>query len=83
MAAWEGAPKESTQPHGAEWGRLVEGEGSTGGGGVGILPRRGDSSFGGEGSQVSKVDCNSSNRKPGTGLVPETFILLVWVSGSH
>lgn len=60
---------------GGEGGRLVKGErmGWWGRGEVGILPRRGDSSFGWEGSQVSKVDCNSSNQKPETGLVPETY----------
>lgn len=51
----------STQPHSG--GRGIKRRGGRERQGVGILPRRGDSSSGWEGSQVSKVDCNSSNQK--------------------
>lgn len=56
----KGTPRGSTQPQGGEEQQ-----------GLGMLPRRGDSSPGGRGSQVSKADCSSSNQKSGAGLVPE------------
>lgn len=66
----------------AEGERGAGTEGGRGGRGWEILPRRGDSSSGWNRGQVIKVDCNSSNQKLETALVPETY-LLVWVSGSR